>query len=210
MQKYTFLAVLIAVTSASSLTNAQGTALSPSTVHAVDASTNVVWIGGPNDTINGPAPYPIDLDATGGPWRKAIVSDPLAGYGGGSLFFRETIQNVGTEPWTDWHEVMLNNGSHPSTWGAVTDLRVNGTSISYTATVVGGTTLDLDNFSQPVLPGDILEIDKQYGPTTSLFVGPGTTINNLLQWPTTNVPEPSSLASVFGLAVIGLSRRRRK
>ena len=188
---------------------AQGTATSPSTVHTIDPSTQISWIGGPNDGINGPGPIPIDLDVTGGPWRKAIIADPLAGYAGGNLAFRETIQNVGTEPWTDWHEILLNNGSHFGGWGSVTDIRVNGLSISFTATYSSGNVLDLDNFSQPVLPGDILEIDKELGPLPDLFVGPGTTVNNLLQWPTT-VPEPTSLAFVFCSTLIGLSGRRRK
>lgn len=200
---------MVALMLLSSSIFAQGTATSPSTAHIIDPSSNIAWIGGPNDTINGPGPIPIDLDASGGPWRKAISAGPVSGYGGGGLFFRETIQNVGTEPWTDWHEINLNNGSHSASWGSVTDMRINGTSITFNTTISGsGTVLDLDTFSQPVLPGDVLEIDKQLGPMTAQFVGPNTLVTSLLEFPTTNVPEPSTmLLSLLG--GIGLSALRR-
>ena len=188
---------------------AQGTATSPSTVHNIEPSTNIAWIGGPNDLINGPLPYPIDLDASGGPWRKALVADPVSGYGGGSLFLRETILNAGTEPWTDWHEILVNNGSHSGVWGSVTDLRINGSSITFNATISGpGTVLDLDTFSQPVLPGDVLEIDKQLGPLSALFVGPGTTVNSLLEYPTTTIPEPGSIVLALCCTITSLAVRR--
>ena len=201
------LATLILLTGT---TFAQGTAGSPSTVHTVDASTNIVWIGGPNDTINGSVPIPIDLDASGGPWRKQIWSDPISGYGGVSLLIRETIVNAGTEPWTDWHETLLNLGSHSGSWGSVTDMRINGTSITFNPTITGGTQLDLDTFSQPVLPGQVLEIDKQLGPLPALFVGPNTLVNTLLEYPTaTIIPEPTTgLLIALGMAtVLGVRRR---
>lgn len=88
-------------------------------------------MGGPNDPISGPGAQPIDLDPSGAPWRKAI-SAGVGGYGGDPIRIRETIQNIGTEPWTDWHEIDANIGSHPMFWNSVSDVRINGTSISYT------------------------------------------------------------------------------
>ena len=96
--------------------SAQGAATSSSTVHVLDSSTNIVWLGGTNDTINGPAPIPIDLDISGGPWKKSINTDLIAGFGGGIIEMRETIQNVDAEPWTDWREEILNVGIHFGVW----------------------------------------------------------------------------------------------
>lgn len=170
---------------------AQGTATSPSTVHVHDPSTDTFWVGGPNDTINGPAPIPIDLDASGGPWRKEFFSSPISGFGGGGTFV-ETILNAGTEPWTDWHEINAGLGSHGGGWGpaSVMEVRVNGNPITFSTTVTGST-LDIDNFSQPVLPGQLLEIEKQFAVTTLNFSQPNTLAYTLLEYPTTNIPEPA-------------------
>lgn len=168
----------------------QGTATAPSTVHLIDSGTGVVWIGGPNDTINGPGPIPIDLDVNGLPWRKALTSSGN-GFFGGSILMRETIINSGTEPWTDWHEIDAKVGSHGTAWNSVTDVRINGTSILFNATVTGNT-IDLDSFSQPALPGDVLEIDKQLDALTRNVVGPGVLVASILEYPTT-IPEPSGM-----------------
>lgn len=192
-------------------TLAQGTANSPSTTHVVDVSNTTVWIGGPNDTINGPLPIPIDLDANGGPWRKEIYSNSTSPFFGGSPIFRETILNTGTEPWTDWHEINLGIGNIGANWGspsAVTDVRVAGTSISFTASI-SAQTLNIDNFSQPVLPGQVLEIEKHFEITTDNIVGPNTLLFTLAEFPTTNIPEPASLTLLVacGLASLRFSRR---
>ncbi|QEG35720.1 hypothetical protein [Bythopirellula goksoeyrii] len=179
---------------------AQGTANSPSTQHVVDVTNSIVWIGGPNDTINGPLPIPIDLDANGGPWRKQIYSNSTSPFFGGSPVFRETILNAGTEPWTDWHEINLNLGQIGANWGsgnAATEVRVDGTSISFTASV-SGQTLNLDNFSQPVLPGQVLEIEKHFEITTDNVVGPNTLLFTLAEFPTTTIPEPATLILLVG------------
>lgn len=187
---------------------AQGTANSPSTTHAWDDVNGIFWVGGPNDTVNGPLPIPIDLDANGGPWQKEFFSNATSGFGGGGAF-RETILNAGTEPWTDWHETNLNIGSHGAAWGSnsVTDVRINGVSIGYSASVTGST-LNIDHFSLPVFPGQVLEIDKQFAVTTVNFVGPNTLIYTLAEFPTT-IPEPASLAllGLGGLALFALRRR---
>lgn len=193
----------------SSLALGQGTATAPSTVHLIDGDTNIVWIGGPNDSVNGPAPIPIDLDVNGLPWRKGLVSD-ADGFDGGSILIRETIFNSGTEPWTDWHEIDAGIGSHGTTWGDVSEVRINGTSITFNATVTP-TTIDLDTFSMPVLPGDVLQIEKRLQVLTDNVVGPGVLVASLLEYPTTTVPEPGSVlltAGAFGLLLAGISRRR--
>lgn len=187
---------------------AQGTATSPSTAHTIDPSTNVVWIGGPNDTMNGPGPIPIDLDVNGGPWRKAISASSSAGFGGGSLILRETILNAGTEPWTDWHEIDFHIGSHGTIWGDVSELRINGTAITYDATI-SGSTIDLDNFSQPVLPGDVFQIEKVLEAVTDNFVGPGTLVASIGEFPTT-IPEPSTALLLLSGSLIGLCKRRNR
>ena len=204
---------LVALSFLSCSSFAQGTAGSPSTAHFINPATQIAWIGGPNDTVNGPGPIPIDLDASGGPWRKSILADPVFGFGGGNLAFRETIVNAGTEPWTDWHEVILNNGTHFGAWGTVTDIRINGTSITFSATSTSGNQIvDLDNFSQPVLPGDVFEIDKQFGPLTDNFAIPGALVVTLLQYPTSMIiPEPTSMVlSTLGLLVASGMRRRNR
>lgn len=201
----------IAVTLAgTTIAYGQGTASAPSTAHVIDSSTNTVWIGGPNDPINGPDPQPIDLDVDGLPWRKAISvgSGPNDLFGGGTLFLSESIMNVGTEPWTDWHEIDAKIGSHGTVWGGVLDVRVNGTSITYSE-IVTPDTIDLFNFSQPVLPGDVLEIDKTLEALTDNLAGPGTLVASILQYPTT-IPEPTAAAlAMLGLA-LGAQRRKAR
>ena len=202
-------AVGLATLAAAPAAQAQGTASSPSTVHVHDPSSGAFWVGGPNDSINGPAPYPIDLDASGGPWRKQFYSSSTTGFGGGGTF-REVILNAGNEPWTDWHEINANLGSHGAVWGpgSVLDVRIDGTSISYTSSVIGNQ-LNIDNFSQPVLPGQVLEIDKQFQATTQHGVTPTTLIYTLLQYPTTTIPEPATTASALvGLALLAMRRVR--
>ena len=189
-----------------SIASAQGTATAPSTAHVIDPSTNIVWIGGPNDPINGPNPQPIDLDPNGAPWRKAISVSPNGTFSGGPLFLTETILNVGDEPWTDWHEILI-GVSHGVVWGGVTDMRINGSSIGYSSNILGNT-VDLDNFSQPVLPGDTLEIDKVIEALTDNVAGPGTTVVNILQYPTT-IPEPTSVLLLLLGAPLAAIRRRR-
>ncbi len=182
---------------------AQGTATGPSTVHLAD-NTGVAYAGGPNDTINGPAPYPIDLDPTGPPWRKAIVSDPLTGFAGfGSFNMVETVQNVGTEPWFDWHEDLF-GGALGVGWNGVLSVTVNGSPITFNETILGNS-LWIDTFSQPVLPGDVMTIDKTMI-TTSNVVAPNVTLFEILEYPT---PEPGS-AALMGAGVLLLIRRVRR
>jgi len=182
---------------------AQGTASAPSTVHIADNS-GVAYFGGPLDLVNGPAPFPIDLDPTGAPWRKTIKSDPLTGFTGtGSFTMIETIQNVGTEPWYDWHEDLLNNGQLGVVWDAVTQVTVNGNPITFNEVLVGNS-LSIDTFSQPVLPGDIFVIEKDLR-TTSKVIAPDTTLFQVLEYPT---PEPAS-AALLGIGSIVLMGKRR-
>lgn len=182
---------------------AQGTATSPSTFHIADNS-GVAYFGGPLDTVNGPAPFPIDLDVSGGPWRKTIQSDLVTGYiGTGSFTMIETIVNAGTEPWYDWHEDLLNNGQLGVIWDGVTQVTVNGTAITYNEMLVGNS-LWIDTFSQPVLPGDVMVIEKDLI-TTSAAIAPGVTLFQVLEHPT---PEPAS-AALLGLGGLTLLKRRK-
>lgn len=183
---------------------AQGTASGPSTVHQAEP-TGIAYAGGPNDTINGPAPYPIDLDPTGTPWRKSIVSDLVSGFiGTGSFTMIETVQNVGTEPWFDWHEDLF-NGDLGVGWIGVTTVSVNGSPITFNETIVGSS-LWIDTFSQPVLPGDVFVIEKDLI-TTSNIVGPGKPLFEIIEFPT---PEPGSAALMGAGTLIVLRRVRRR
>ena len=183
---------------------AQGTASSPSTVHIADPTGSIVYAGGPFDFVNGPGPYPIDLEPTGGPWRKSINSDLVAGYiGTGNLTMIETVQNIGTEPWFDWHEFLLNNGQLGVAWDSVISLTVNGIPITFNETIIGND-LTVDGFSQPVLPGDVFVIEKTLI-TTSNVVAPGQTLFQVLEYPT---PEPAS-AALLGIGSVVLFGKRR-
>ena len=179
---------------------AQGTALSPSTVHVL-ANDGNLYVGGPNDTVNGPAPYPIDLDITGGPWRKQMKTDPLTG-GGFSGKLIETIQNVGTESWYDWHETFINGGIFGN-WSAMDSVLINGNPIAFDQAIIGST-LTIDNFSQPVLPGDVLTLTKSLI-TTDNVIGPDQVLFTVLEHPT---PEPAS-AALLGLGALALINRKR-
>lgn len=177
---------------------AQGTATGPFTNHIVEPGP-VVNIG---SLIN---PIPIDLDPNGPPWFKS-VSDPNGVITSPTdLFFNETIINVGTEPWYDWHEVILDPpaGLPQSNWVDVKVL-VNGTTIGFSSSGLGTPVLDLFDFSQPVLPGDILEIQKIVGAYDTTTVS-GAFLR-ILEYPT---PEPASLA-LLSLGGLSFLRRRKE
>ncbi len=179
---------------------AQGTATGMFTSHFVDPGP-VVLIG---DAIS---PIPIDLDPTGAPWSKSIT-DPggvITNPAGELLTMIETILNVGTEPWLDWHEQILPNatGVSSSSWISV-KLSINGTPIGFSDMGLGTGNLWLDTFSQPVLPGDILEIIKE----VEVFpLSPGSTgpILRIQEYPT---PEPAS-AALIGIGSLVLFGKRR-
>jgi len=173
---------------------AQGTATGPASGVAVDPGPNV-FIG---SLIT---PIAIDLDPLGPPWTKGIFDPNGNVTAPGVLKMTETILNFGDEPWTDWHEIILDPpaGLPQSNWVDVAGLTVNGTSITFDMAGLGTPTLDLFNFSQPVLPGDIFVIEKfvEVYPTT----GPMLRIE---EYPT---PEPAS-AALIGAGALLLLRRK--
>ncbi len=189
-------AMAIAVLVISQAAYAQGTATGPATGHEV--------VPGPNVFIGDiTAPIEIDLDPIGPPWTKGIFDPNGFVAAPGLLKMTETILNVGDEPWTDWHEIILDPpaGLPQSNWAAVGGLSVNGSAITFDMTGLGTPTLDLFNFSSPVLPGDILVIEKfaEVYPTS----GPMLRIE---EYPT---PEPAS-AALIGLGSLMLVRRHAR
>jgi len=174
---------------------AQGTATGPITSHIVDPGP-IVLIGDPTN------PIPIDLDPFGQPWTKNISDSNGNIISGGPLSLDETIINVGNEPWFDWHEHILPDatGAVPGKWITVT-MAINGSSILFNAVGLGTSDLWLDTFSQPVLPGDVLNIRKVIDVTP----GPALVQLSIQEYPT---PEPAS-AALIGLGALGLLGKRR-
>lgn len=198
--KYLLATSIITLTLASmpNIVLAQGTATGPVTTHIVEPGP-VVNIG---SLIN---PIPIDLDPVGPPWFKNIMDPNGVLTVPTDLMFNETIINVGTEPWYDWHEVIL---APPvtlpqSNWLNV-NLLVNGNAISFNSTGLGTPTLDLFDFSQPVMPGDILEIQKIVGAYDTTAVS-GAFLR-IMEYST---PEPASLA-LLSLGSLSILCRRKE
>jgi len=177
---------------------AQGTASGPATGHIVDPGPIVV-IGDPTN------PFPIDLDPNGAPWFKSIDDPNGVIVVPGLLEMKETIINVGTEPWFDWHEHILAPpaGLPQSNWFGV-GMLLNGIPLGFTPTGLGTPNLWLDNFSLPVLPGDVLEITKlvEVDPSTAASGGP---LLRIQEYPT---PEPAS-AALLGIGSVVLLGKRR-
>ena len=186
----------------SATASAQGTATGPTTTHEYTA-TGQVWIGGPNDAINGPNPYPIDLDVNGTPWIKQVYTPSSGNFFGGGMSLHETIVNAGTEPWWDWHEKVNSFAIGAGFNLNQITMSINGQPITFNSGFSGGF-LTLDSFSQPVLPGDVLQIDKSLI-TTDNVVGSNTLLVTIEQFPT---PEPASLA-LLGLGALAVLRYRR-
>ena len=194
-------ALAIALWAISTTALAQGVAGSPFTIHTVDP--------GPQVVIGVPAPMPIDLDPLGGPWLKNIGDPDFNAAGPSTVDLFESMENVGTEAWGDWHEHLLPSpsGLPDHVWDSVVSVTINGNPITYTATGFGTQTLDLFNFSQPVLPGDIFSIHKRFNTVGS--GGVSGAFVRLQQYPTPAVPEPTSF-TLLALAMGGVVCRRRR
>lgn len=191
-------AVAVALLALSSSAQAQGTSTGPVSYANVDPGPGVL-IGNPN------SPIPIDLDPVGPPWTK-IINDPnFLLLNGGLLNLNETIINVGTEPWFDWHEHIAPDatGAVPGVWINV-QMMVNGNPIGFNAVGLGSPNLWLDTFSQPIMPGDILNVRK----IIDVYPGiPGIVQQPIVihEYPT---PEPAS-AALIGMGSLVLMARRR-
>jgi hypothetical protein len=81
------------------------------------------------------------------------------------------------------------------------NLTVNGNPIGFNTVGLGTTDLWLDTFSQPVLPGDVLEVRK----TALTFATPALFSMIIEEYPT---PEPAS-ASLIGIGSLLIMARRR-
>jgi len=183
---------------------AQGTATGPATSHDIDTGP-IVLIGSAG------SPMPIDLDPTGQPWTKGFFDPKILAAGDITVDIIETIQNVGTESWGDWHEHIIGDpasATFPSFWSSVVSIQINGSPITFIATGIGTKDLWLDTFSQPVLPGDILTIHKQVDVFNNTAGADGFPLIRLQEYPTP-IPEPGSLALVaVGSLVLMVMRRR--
>ncbi|MEZ6190493.1 MAG: PEP-CTERM sorting domain-containing protein [Phycisphaerales bacterium] len=187
---------------------AQGTASGPVTIHDIGASATYsgVEIG---DAAN---PIPIDLDPNGPPWTKRIwdLQDQWQFLSFQNI--RETILNVGTEPWYDWHENILPepSGLYAALWYTNPNsfyLTINGNPITANVSGLGTPSLTFDNFSQPVNPGDVLVIKKTV--THGNYLPPGGVLAGSIfiieEYPT---PEPASAALIGAGSLLLLARRR--
>ena len=177
---------------------AQGTATGPFTGAIVTPGPEVL-IG---DVTN---PFPIDLDPTGSPWFKSITDPNGLITTATPLDLIETIINVGTEPWFDWHQEIFPNaaGVPNSTWLGV-NLLINGSAITFNAVGLGTSTLWLDTFSQPVMPGDVLVIQN----VVEVFPVPPPTSGPILRMQQYPTPEPAS-AALIALGTLTLLGKRR-
>jgi hypothetical protein len=191
--------VAITVIAIGSVAFGQGTATGPFSSHVITGTFVEIDAGGG-------VPFPIDLDPGGLPWTKDII-DPFGTFlPGGVLTIRETIVNVGNEPWFDWHEHILPDavGAIPGVWTSV-NLLINGGPIAFLPTGLGTADLWLDNFSQPVLPGDILTVNKEVQVFASTGGVPGAPLLTIEEYPT---PEPASAALLSLGSLLVLGRRK--
>jgi hypothetical protein len=115
----------------------------------------------------------------------------------------ETIQNVGTEAWYDWHETFISGGI-AGNWSGMDSVLINGSPITFDQSLIGSM-LTIDNFSQPVLPGDVLTLTKSMI-TTDNFIGPDQVLFTVLEYPT---PEPATALLLAAGCVPCLLRKHR-
>lgn len=149
-------------------------------------------------------PIPVSLDPNGPVWAKKFTG-PNGGpfnYPGGSppLAVSEVLQVAPNQPWTDWHEDVLD----PNWVWLNPVVYVNSVPILPTFTGIGTSSLSM--FFNPALNvGDYVTIRKDLAYTGV----PGTTFIGTLpihEYPT---PEPASLA-LLGVGGAVLLRRRHR
>ena len=145
-------------------------------------------------------------------WIKTVGDPTDVIPGAATLDMVESIQNVGTVAWGSWQEEFLlpPGGLDPSLWfwESVVSVSVNGSPHGFTTTGLGTFNLTLD-FTEPVLPGDLLMIHKQIRVDGSIDTDGGPLLR-MLEYPTQAVPEPGSLvlATLGSLAFLGIRRLR--
>lgn len=176
------------------VTMAQGTASGPTTFHDVTP--------GPFVSVG---PQGIDLDANGPPWTKYIFDDDGNLNRSSTLSIRERIINIGNEPWHDWHEHIIPGPTGAFGRWTEVQLLINGAPILFNTGGIGTADLTLDGFSQSVLPGDTLTINKSLR-ITDYVQTPGAPVVLIQEYPT---PEPASLG-LIGLGSLVLLKRRKE
>jgi hypothetical protein len=149
-------------------------------------------------------PIPVVLDPAGPVWGKNFTGPQGGNFvypaGAAPLPVSEFLVVAGNNPWTDWHEDVLD-----PTWSwANPSILVNGAPPTNLTTSLSGGSLSF--FFDPVAPGSIVQISKDL-----VWNGlPGTAFIGTLpihEYPT-GVPEPASIG-LFSLGGLVALRRRR-
>lgn len=168
-------------------------------------SSNVWEIG------NAANPIPVALDPNGNqPWAKKLGDQNGQPFGPnsnpllipGTLYtLHEYILVSGTNPWTDWHEDILD----PTfSWQSASLQVIFGTPILPPAPVGLGTT-GVSFFFPPVAPGSIIEITKQFSYFSPVIFQGYVPVN---EYPT-GLPEPTSILLIGSAGAFLLKRPRR-
>jgi hypothetical protein len=155
------------------------------------------------------SPLPVVLNPTGPAWQKILVGPnnlPVVANPGQTFYLHEVLVVGGNQPWTDWHEDLLN-----PYWDWT------GTQILINNTVPAGLVINntpgngtqggsVSFFFNPAPPGSTVDIFKQltYQANPTLPVFSSKVLVN--EYPT---PEPATLG-LLGLGSAVMLRRRNR